>query len=219
MSNVTHLFPIKIYQTTYPGVSDLKNKLFPKLDSVWDRVKSNNQEFMRGEDNFCSYLEEEYIHKTFPDETNDFVNFATEEAKKYWKELDYYEGLEPFVAQMWANKTPKGGWIESHLHMSIPFTGVLYVDASPEQGNLILENPLDTVLSVQPVNYKKKYQFQHEISVNTGDFILFPAYLRHRVLANTIDKDRLILGINFGSKGWYWQANLVNVWADPPSKI
>lgn len=208
MSNIKELFPIKIYKTKYNRVNEIKENLFPKLEYLWSDVSKNNQQFM-AEGNLCSYHVEEYIHKKFPTETKDFIEFANEAGKEFWKELDYFDGLTPFVVQTWANKTPKGGWIESHLHLSIPFTGVLYVDASPEQGNIILQNPNDQLLASQPINYRRKYQFEYEMQVETGDFLLFPAYLRHRVLPNTIDRHRLILGVNYGSKGWYWSGNWV----------
>jgi uncharacterized protein (TIGR02466 family) len=206
---IENLFPIKIFKTKYDRVGDIKEKLFPKLDYLWNPVSENNQQFMAN-GNLCSYHEENFIHKRFPEETQHFIEFANTCGEQYWKELDYYDGLTPYVAQSWVNKTPKGGWIESHLHLSIPFSGVLYVDASPAQGNIILENPLDQVLASQPIKYKQKYQFEHEIQVETGDYIMFPAYLRHRVLPNTTDRDRLILGVNYGSRGWYWASNWVN---------
>jgi ectoine hydroxylase-related dioxygenase (phytanoyl-CoA dioxygenase family) len=75
---------------------------------------------------------------------------------------------------------------------------------------------MDQLLASQPINYRQKYQFEYEMSVETGDFVLFPAYLRHRVLPNTTDRDRLILGVNYGSKGWYWSANWVNEFTSGP---
>lgn len=219
MSKIKELFPIKIYKTKYDNVDDIKNILFPKLDYLWEPVSKNNQQFM-ADGNLCSYHVEEYIHKKFPVETEHFINFANECGKEFWKDLDYFDGLTPFVVQSWANNTPKGGWIQSHLHLSIPFTGVLYVDASPEQGNIIFENPMDQLLASQPINYRQRYQFEYEMPVETGDFILFPAYLRHRVLPNTIDKNRLILGVNYGSKGWYWSGNWVNEYTSgPPTNV
>jgi uncharacterized protein (TIGR02466 family) len=206
---ITELFPLKIYQTTYSKVDEIKHSLFPKLEHLWEPSLADNQQFMR-DGTICSYHTSANIHKDFPTETRDIVLFANKCAKEYWKELDYYDGLEPFVAQVWSNKTPKGGWIHSHIHLSIPLTAILYVDASPEQGNIIFENPNDMLLAAQPINYRKKIQFEHEMEVNTGDFVIFPAFLRHKVLPNNTDRDRLILGFNYASKGEYWSAQWVD---------
>ena len=61
--------------------------------------------------------------------------------------------------------------------------------------------------------YQKRYQFEHEEQVHTGDFLIFPGYLKHRVKRNTSDRTRLILGVSFGCKGYYWQGN----WIDHPT--
>jgi len=201
--SIEEIFPLKIYRSRYDKVDEIKEKLFPKLEKLWKPSLDDNQQFMR-DGTICSYHTSALIQHEYPEETADLIEFANKAGKEFWKENDYYEGMEPFVAQVWANKTPKGGWVHSHIHLSIPFTALLYVDASPEQGNLVLENPLDFVLGAQPINYHKKIQFEYEVKVNTGDFIIFPAWLRHKVLPNTIDTPRLILGLNYIGKGNYW---------------
>ncbi len=82
-------------------------------------------------------------------------------------------------------------------------TGVLYVNANKEMGNLVIENPLDAILSSQPMDYKAQEQLHYEVEVETGDFVIFPGWLRHHVKPNTTNEKRLILGVNFGSKGNY----------------
>jgi hypothetical protein len=88
----------------------------------------------------------------------------------------------------------------------MPFTAVLYVDASPEQGNLVIENPLEMVLMTQPVSPDVKYPLGEEIAVSSGDLVIFPGFLRHSVKPNNTDKPRLILGFNIGCRGQYWSS-------------
>jgi len=208
MSSI-NLFPIKIYKTHYDDCQWVKDNLFPKLEYTWKPSEENNQIFMRN-GTICTYYEESHINRQFPEETKKIVEFVEHHAREYWKELDYFPGLEPYVLEMWANKTPKGGWVHSHAHLSLPLTATLYIDASPEQGNIIFENPLDTLLASQPVNYQNgKYQFEHEFETNTGDLVIFPGYIKHKVKSNTIDRERLILGFTFGARGLYWAQNWV----------
>jgi uncharacterized protein (TIGR02466 family) len=213
MSNIISLFPIKVYKTTYDldKTLELKNHVYDNL-KFWERVEDNNPEFIRG-GNLCSYQHEPAVHDLFPNETEHFVNFATECAKEYWKDLDYFDGLEPYVLDMWANFTPKHGWINSHLHISMPLNAVLYLDACPEQGNIVIENPNDQLLATQPINYRETFQFEQEIEVNTGDFIIFPGFLKHKVRKNMSDRPRMVLGLNFGAKGFYW----ANQWVTQPA--
>jgi uncharacterized protein (TIGR02466 family) len=107
---------------------------------------------------------------------------------------------------MWANVTPKDGYIDSHLHGNMPFTGVLYIDASSEQGNLFIENPMEMVLMNQPIGPDIKYPLGEEITVKSGDLIMFPGYIRHSVKPNLSDRPRLILAFNIGCRGQYWSA-------------
>jgi uncharacterized protein (TIGR02466 family) len=209
MSNTINLFPLKIYKTRYEKASEFKDTVFSKLDYAWGPADKDNQYFMR-DGTLCTYNVEADISRKFPEQTKDFIDFATNAAKDYWKELEYFPGLEPYIIDVWANKTPKGGWVESHLHLSIPLTATLYIDASPEQGNVVFEHPADALLASQPIDYQKRYQFEHEVDVHTGDFLIFPGYLKHRVKKNTIDRPRLIFGLSYGCKGYYWQGNWID---------
>jgi uncharacterized protein (TIGR02466 family) len=203
MGSSVSLFPIKIFKDFYPNTEDLKENLFPKLEKVFDETVENNNPFMR-DGTLCSYQSNSYLHNMFPKETADVINFVENVAREFWKESGYAESLLPYVMQMWANKTPRGGWVQGHLHGNMPFTAVLYLDASPDQGNLFLENPLDMVLMNQPISPSVKYPMGEEISVSSGDLIMFPGFLRHSVLPNNTDRDRLILAFNIGCRGNYW---------------
>jgi uncharacterized protein (TIGR02466 family) len=205
MKELLKLFPTVVYKDFYDKVDDLKSNLFSKLDSVFTNTVDNNNVFMK-QGTLCSYKENSYLHKEFPNETKEVVEFVEAAAREYWRECQYHTELTPYVFQMWANTTPKGGYVESHLHGNMPFTAVLYVDASPEQGNIVLENPLDMVLMTQPISPDVKYPMGEELEVNAGDLIIFPGYLKHRVLPNTTDRDRLILGFNIGCRGNYWSS-------------
>lgn len=203
MAESLEIFPITIYRDFYPRFDVLRNNLFSKLEQIFISSEQNNNAFMR-DGTVCSYNTNSYLHKDFPAETEDVVKFVENAAKQYWKISKYHDELHPYVFQVWANSTPKGGWIHSHLHGSMPFTAVMYIDASPEQGNLILENPLDMVLMTQPISPNVEYPMIKEIDVQSGDLIMFPGYLKHRVKPNNTEKDRLILGFNIGCKGKYW---------------
>jgi uncharacterized protein (TIGR02466 family) len=205
MSNTVSLFPTIIYKNFYSEVDNLKENLFPKLEKVFNEAKNHNNFSMR-QGTLCSYNSNSYLHKEFPAETKHIVEFVEHCAKEYWTECNYHTELEPFVFQMWANSTPKGGYIDSHLHGNMPFTGVVYIDASSQQGNLVIENPMETVLMNQPISPTVSYPMGQEIEVKTGDLVMFPGYLRHSVKPNLSDQTRLIIAFNIGCRGQYWSA-------------
>ena len=200
MSSSLDLFAIKIYKTQYSAVDQIRTGLFPKLADLFESTKTNNVESMY-DGTLCTYNTNSLL-QNYP-ETKEFVDWAEEQARIFWKELRYSPLLDPKVIQIWANETPHSGWIRSHIHGSMPLTGVLYVNASPEMGNLVIENPLDSILASQPMDYAAQEHLHHEIEVHTGDFVIFPGWIRHHVKPNTTNEKRLILGVNFGSKGNY----------------
>lgn len=200
---IEEVFPTKIYRSTYSKAAELKHSLFPKIENVLAAAAENNNGFMQ-DGTVCSYNTGSNLHEQFPEETSEIIEFVNAAAREYWKICNYHEELEPFVYQMWANSTPQGGWVENHLHGNMPFTAVLYVDASPEQGNIVLENPLDTVLMTQPIGPNVQYPMRHELTVNTGDLVIFPGYLKHSVKQNTTERTRLIVAFNIGCRGNYW---------------
>lgn len=194
------LFAVKIYKTKYNNVQHIKDNLFPKLTELFEKTKDNNVESMY-DGTLCTYNTNALL-QAYP-ETQDMIDFAEEHARVYWEQLKYSSLLEPKVIQVWANETPHSGWVRSHLHGSMPLTGVLYVNASKEMGNLVIENPLDAILSSQPMDYKAQELLHYEVEVESGDFVMFPGWIRHHVKPNTTNEKRLILGVNFGSKGNY----------------
>jgi uncharacterized protein (TIGR02466 family) len=198
--NTINVFPIKIYKTIYNNFDVIKEKVFSKLTDLFEETKNNNVDSMQA-GTLCTYFTNSKLQQNL--ECKEFVDFAEYHARIYWKELKYSPLLQPKVIQIWANETPHSGWIRSHLHGSMPMTGVLYVNASKEMGNLVIENPLDAVLSSQPMDYAAQEHLNYEIEVNSGDFVIFPGWIRHHVKPNTTNEKRLILGINFGSKGEY----------------
>lgn len=195
-----NIFPLQIWQTTYDNVNNILETVFPIIEEQFSASKENNNPTMIN-GTLCTYNQYDQIHQL--KEASHLVKFAEAQAREYWKALKYSDLLEPKMIQMWANRQPKGGSVRSHLHGTMPITGVLYVNAKEGMGNIVLENPLENLLVSQPMDYESQAFLHHEIRVETGDFIMFPGWMRHYVKENTLDEDRLVLGMNFGSKGNY----------------
>ena len=202
------IFPLSIWRSTYNNVDEVLDKIFPKLETDFELTKTNNNSTMVN-GTLCTYNQFEQIHKF--EEATDLVEFAEGEAAKYWKELNYSSLLQPKIIQMWANRQPKGGSVRSHLHGTMPITAVLYVNAKEGMGNIVIENPMESLLVSQPMDYSAQAFMHYEVNVRTGDFIMFPGWMRHYVQENTLDEDRLVIAMNFGSKGNYISGQWVTV--------
>lgn len=203
MYNIENLFPTKIYRTTYPGIEELKSKLFPKLENHFNPDKAH---VLMSEECITTYNENRQVN-TWP-EVQNLIKFLNIHIKNYWNELNYHPELEPYIIEMWANKSTAGGWIYHHTHTPNPIVGTCYLSVSPEQGNLFFQDPLEMVKSSQPCNIDQFNEFEQEVPLSAGDVILFPGYLRHRTYPNKSNDSRIVLSFNIGCSGTY----ITNQW-------
>ena len=204
------LFPVNIYRTQYDNIDGLRNLC--QLDLLAGNFSSDRkyQEHLLNEktsSNIYSWRTNtgaEKIHNTA--EFNKIKTFIELHAKIYWDSLGYYSDVNPKIYQSWITHYHHGGVINKHNHGRAQLAGVLYLNASPEHGNIVFENPLELLLRTQPYREEIVYgaDFGQELNVNTGDLILFPSYLKHYTLPNSTNEDRIIMSVNLNSDGEYY---------------
>lgn len=193
---IENIFPIKIYKTKFTGnLEELQSILIPKLDSVFEKTKSNNQGSMRG--GLCSYNAVRDLQNW--SELKHYIDFLQEHLLIYWKELGYRK--EPKIAEMWANKYTPGSFIDTHNHSPVAVTVSFYLQKPTNSGNICFVNPIDTLLKHQPfreLENKNSYHkmFNYEVDVTEGDVVMFPGWLQHETVPNDSELDRIIIGTN-----------------------
>ena len=124
----------------------------------------------------------------------------------------------PFIIDcntMWANINPKGGFNKSHTHPGAIFSGVYYVQAPEDCGQLVLEDPVvtrqfsDVIAALKPDNtFLKERNLKFYDLIKPEDYtrvtydavpgrlIFFPSYLSHHVEPNLNKKDRISVSFN-----------------------
>jgi len=122
---------------------------------------------------------------------------------EFQKEIYEKEKLSgnPILGNMWANINPKGSYNLSHTHPNCAFSGVYYVKASKNSGNICFEDPRPGV-QIQMLNRKKeKIDPQNwkriEYNPSNGRIIMFPSWLSHSVEQNLSDDIRISVSFNF----------------------
>lgn len=191
---INSIFPIKIYKHQISDVDKLFDSLTPWLDESYEKTLTNNQGSIRN-NGLCSYNASRELHKnTVFSPVVDIINYHV---NIYWKELNY--NYVPFIQEMWTNKYPPGSFIDLHNHAPIPLTVSLYL--KKESGNIVFENPLETILKHQPYKQlqdRNSYHtlFDYELEVNSGDIVIFPGWLKHKTQPNTSSCDRIMIGAN-----------------------
>ena len=110
------------------------------------------------------------------------------------------------MTQSWSTTTKKSENHHSHNHPNAIFSLVFYVSSQGvESGNLVfnLDNRLREKydFSFNVKNYNTFNSSTWEYEVNTGDLIIFPAWIYHETRENTSDEDRVIIGANYFVEG------------------
>lgn len=87
---------------------------------------------------------------------------------------------------------------ERHHHNPHTWSGVYYAQAEAGDSDLVFYNPM--MQSGWPhcdsAEFKPQNSLLTQCSVKTGDIIIFPSYLEHKVDQQTIDRDRITLAFN-----------------------
>lgn len=186
------LFSIKIHTAKYTGdIEAIKQIVLPMLPTALD----NNQSSMRG-NGICSYNVLRDLNKL--SELKPLIEFINEQAQVYWTALNYDASMRPEVYEMWANIYKQGSFIESHTHAPIHMTASFYLQMPEDGGNIAFDNPNATLLKHQPyaLDSIRYGQFEEEVTVATGDLVIFPGWLAHKTKPNNSIQDRIIIGSN-----------------------
>jgi uncharacterized protein (TIGR02466 family) len=118
--------------------------------------------------------------------------------KIYTKE---YLTQKPVLGNMWANINYKGGFNRPHLHPNALFSGVYWIKAPKNCGNLMLYEPRPGVHTTMPNRKEGKLppELWREIHYQpkAGTAIMFPAWLWHEVRPNESNDTRISVSFNF----------------------
>lgn len=105
---------------------------------------------------------------------------------------------------LWININRKGNYNVSHDHIGAVLTGVYYVEATDNQGNIRFDRSDSAryFLPDVPDNVQQNYfnSLACEYKSVTNALYIFPAWLQHSVGVNLSDKERISISFNYGVK-------------------
>ena len=108
---------------------------------------------------------------------------------------------KPALGNMWANINYPGGFNRPHLHPNSLFSGVYWVKAPKNSGDLMLYEPRPGVQTTMPNRKKGKLpsQLWREVhyAPTAGMAIKFPSWLWHEVKPNLSNDIRISVSFNF----------------------
>jgi|TARA_R100000322_G_scaffold95199_1_gene59930 uncharacterized protein (TIGR02466 family) len=133
------------------------------------------------------------------------VNALYEAQKKIY--IEEHLESEPFLGNMWANVNPPGGMNRAHQHPNSLWSGVYYIKATENSGDLKIDDPRNCASMIRPKQKQDKlptrlYRETHYKPI-TGRCIMFPSWLMHCVDPNESNDIRISVSFNFLQKGMF----------------
>jgi uncharacterized protein (TIGR02466 family) len=110
-----------------------------------------------------------------------------------------FNGLNPNTAKVsignsWANINDKGAWNMPHSHAGCWYSGVFYIKADGDEGDLVMIDGSEKVLSEFPPSQRTNNNWR--FTPTSGELVLFPSGAVHMVEPNQTDKERYSISFN-----------------------
>jgi uncharacterized protein (TIGR02466 family) len=107
-----------------------------------------------------------------------------------------------FVKKAWVNVNPSGGANVVHNHPHAFYSGVYYLQASENAGEIVFLNPVSEQGLTIPHHLTEKgsnyTSDRYSYSPRQDLLLLFPSYLNHYVHSNQSTQERICVAFNIG---------------------
>ena len=103
------------------------------------------------------------------------------------------------ITSSWVNIHKKGDWAQSHKHMNSVLSGVVYLKVPENSGDILFESPIELFGPTLIFNYQSNNilnRGEYSFTPKKSKLYLFPSHLKHSVLQNLSNDDRISLAFN-----------------------
>lgn len=106
------------------------------------------------------------------------------------------------IYNMWININPPHAYNHLHNHVGSVLSGVYYIDARENQGNIQFERTDNAECFIPEYIDKITYftSTRATYAAKTGALYIFPSWLKHSVEGNNTSTDRISISFNYGDK-------------------
>src|SRR5210317_2608911 len=117
------------------------------------------------------------------------------------RELDFDLGERKIVLEdIWINILPEGGMHSNHIHPHSVVSGTTYVAMPDGASSLKLEDPrLSRMMAAPPRKKGAREDLTtfHYAKPQVGDVLLWESWLRHEVMLNQAEEERVSVSFNY----------------------
>jgi uncharacterized protein (TIGR02466 family) len=114
--------------------------------------------------------------------------------------FEFNASMRQVITEAWININQKGHFNYSHDHPGSLFSAVYYVKGGADKGELELKTPIAphtyTISNEMAGSFNAFTGHAMVIPPVTGDLLIFPSWLLHRVNISQSDEDRISIAFN-----------------------
>ena len=194
-SRLHQLFPTLVQTSTIENSQALNEKLLRGVEAI-RKVTPNS----KPDDWTCSVYTT--LHSPIELlETDPFTllkPIILQEVQRYANATGIHAPAEHLrILDAWLNVYAKGDSQELHIHQNSVFSGIYYIKAPEGCADVQFQSPMvDTMISPPVFETTELNSTAAYIPAQEGRMILFRSHLRHAVLQNETDGDRISLAFN-----------------------
>jgi uncharacterized protein (TIGR02466 family) len=115
------------------------------------------------------------------------------------------DGVDLVLKNSWIMEHPPGDYNFAHFHINSLISGVLYIEVTPNSGDLVFQKSNDNLqLGMLDIGVKEYNSFNSKtfrVTPEEGQILIFPSNLFHRAETNRSDSTRYCLAFNYFVKG------------------
>lgn len=185
-------FTTPVFALQYSDSEKLSKEIVPIFKEI-EQNDNNKYDYVNGYTNYSpntNILELENLL--------DLQSFITNSIKQIHNRLELTTPIK--LINSWFSIGRKNSMHERHNHLPAVWSGVYYIQAKNDDGNITFfnenlksnwpfcETSLDNILTRQIFT----------IQPETGLMLVFPSYLEHQVHLNNTNNERIAISFNFG---------------------
>ena len=134
------------------------------------------------------------------DNLDNLLTKINDKLKEVYKRCGLKKDHSVNISQVWINVNSPGSSNSVHNHPNSLFSGVYYVKAEENSGDIVFSNPNNllsyTLYPNMIETYNEFNSAKWYVTPNTGKLIIFPSWLEHSVEENSSVHQRISIAFN-----------------------
>jgi uncharacterized protein (TIGR02466 family) len=131
----------------------------------------------------------------------DLVKSLDAHVAAFAEDLEFdLDGRALVLEDLWINILPEGGFHSAHIHPHSVISGTTYVSMPEGASALKLEDPRHAMMMAAPPRRKDAREDMRNfiyVSPAVGDVLLWESWLRHEVVMNQSEDERVSVSFNY----------------------